>query len=106
MNSVDTAIGEGAKEPSPKWRERLKALRNNTPSIVGMVWESAAKVVVAGLSARFVAALIPLALLAVTKLIIDAIYGLLSHHKALPTDFWWLVVLEFALASLATILVR
>jgi ATP-binding cassette subfamily B protein len=44
--------------------------------------------------------------LAVTKLIIDAIYGLLSHHKALPTDFWWLVVLEFVLASLATILVR
>jgi ATP-binding cassette, subfamily B, bacterial len=71
-----------------------------------MVWESAAKVVLANLSARFVAALIPLAILAVTKLIIDAIYGLLSHHKALPTDFWWLVVLEFALASLATILVR
>ena len=106
MNSVDAATHQGAKEPSPKWRERLKALRLNTPSIVQMVWESAAKVVVASLSARFVAALIPLAILAVTKLIIDAIYGLLSHHQALPTDFWWLVVLEFALASLATILVR
>ncbi len=106
MNSVDAATQRGAKEPSPKWRERLKALRLNTPSIVQMVWESAAKVVVASLSARFVAALIPLAILAVTKLIIDAIYGLLSHHQALPGDFWWLVVLEFALASLATILVR
>jgi ATP-binding cassette, subfamily B, bacterial len=106
MNSVETAIGEGAKEPSPKWRERLKALRNNTPSIVRMVWESASKVVVASLAARFVAALIPLAILAVTRLIINAIYGLLSHHVALPRDFWWLVALEFALASLGTILVR
>ena len=100
MNSVDTAIGQGAKEPSPKWRERLKALRSNTPPIVRMVWESAPKVVVASLSARLVAALIPLAMLAVTKLIIDAIYAFLSHHKALPADFWWLVVLEFVLAEL------
>ncbi len=106
MNSVDTAIGEGAKEPSPKWRERLKALRNNTPSIVRMVWESASKVVVASLAARFVAALIPLAILAVTRAIINAIYGLLSRHAALPRGFWWLVALEFALASLGTILVR
>ena|SRR6185437_12103107 len=34
MNSVDTAIGQGSKEPSPKWRERLRALRLNTPSII------------------------------------------------------------------------
>lgn len=106
MNSVDTATRQGTKEPSPKWRERLKALRLNTPPIIRMVWESASKVVIANLSARLVAALIPLSMLAVTKLIIDAIFGLLSHHKALPTHFWWLVVLEFALASLATILVR
>ena len=106
MNSVDTAIGQGTKEPSPKWRERLKALSSNTPPIVRMVWESAPKVVVASLSARLVAALIPLAMLAVTKLIIDAIYALLSHGKALPAEFWWLVVLAFALASLGTILVR
>jgi ATP-binding cassette, subfamily B, bacterial len=106
VNSVETATREGTKEPSPKWRERLKALRLNTAPIIRMVWESASKVVVANLSARLVAALIPLAMLAVTKLIIDAIFNLLSHHKALPTHFWWLVVLEFALASLATVLVR
>src|SRR5580698_5700164 len=106
MNSVDTAIGQGTKEPSPKWRERLKALRSNTPAIVQMVWKSAPRVVVASLSARSVAALIPLAMLAVTKLIIDAIYAFLSNHEALPARFWWLVVLEFVLASLGTILVR
>ena len=106
MNSVDTAIGQGSKEPSPKWRERLKALRLNTPSIIRMVWRSASKVVVGNLSARLAASLIPLAMLAVPKLIIDEIYVFLSHHQALPAYFWWLVVLEFALASLATILVR
>jgi ATP-binding cassette, subfamily B, bacterial len=106
VNSVDTAIGQGTKEPSPKWHERLKALRSNTPPIIRMVWESAPKVVVASLLARLVASLIPLAMLGVTKLIIDAIYGLLSHRKALPAEFWWLVVLAFVLASLGTFLVR
>ena len=105
MNSVETAIGQGTQEPSPKWRERLKALCSNTPPIVRMVWKSAPRVVVASLSARLVASLIPLAMLAVTKLIIDAI-ALLSHQHALPANFWWWVVLEFVLASLGTILVR
>jgi len=27
MNSVDTAIGQGTKEPSPKWRERLRTIQ-------------------------------------------------------------------------------
>src|SRR5580700_5703961 len=106
MNSVDTAIGQGTKEPSPKWRERLKTLCRNTPPIVQMAWKSAPRVVVASLSARLAASLIPLAMLAVTKLIIDAIYALLSHQHALAANFWWLVVLEFVLASLGTILVR
>ncbi len=105
MNSLDTAIGQGTQEPSPKWRERLKALCSNTPPIVRMVWKSAPRVVVASLSARLAASLIPLAMLAVTKLIIDAI-ALLSHQHPLPANFWWWVVLEFALASLGTILVR
>jgi len=105
MNSVETAIGQGTQEPSPKWRKRLKALCSNTPPIVRMVWKSAPRVVVASLSARLVASLIPLAMLAVTKLIIDAI-ALLSHQHALPANFWWWVVLEFVLASLGTILVR
>jgi ATP-binding cassette subfamily B protein len=61
---------------------------------------------VSSLSARLAASLVPLAMLAVTKLIIDAIYAFMSHHRALPAYFWWLVVLEFVLASVGTILVR
>jgi ATP-binding cassette subfamily B protein len=98
--------GEQGSRPSPKWWERLVALRNNTPLIFQMVWESARGVVVASLAARLVASLIPLLMLGVTKMIIDAIYGLMSHQKALPGTFWWLVALEFVLASVATILVR
>jgi ATP-binding cassette subfamily B protein len=51
-------------------------------------------------------ALLPVAMLAVTKVIIDAIYGLTSQHRPLPGNFWWLVVLQFGLASLGTLLVR
>ena len=97
--------GDRQKPSIPKWGERLKALRA-TPPIFQMVWASAPGVVVASLSARVAASLIPLVMLTVTKMIIDAIYGLMSHQKALPAKFWWLVALEFALASVATILVR
>ncbi len=70
---VNTAIveetGEGnhkAAVPSPKWRERLHALRSNTPLLFRMVWESAPRVVVSSLAARVIASLLPLAMLAVT----------------------------------------
>ena len=88
-----------------KWRERIKAL-HNIPPLFRMVWESAPGVVVSSLCFRLVAALVPLAMLAVTRKIIDSIYAFTSHHTQLPAIFWWLVALEFVLASLATILIR
>ncbi|HEY2462342.1 MAG TPA: ABC transporter ATP-binding protein [Candidatus Acidoferrum sp.] len=91
--------------PVPKWRERLAALRN-TPPVLRMVWKSAPKVIVWSLSCRIIAALLPLAVLAVTRAIIDDIYGFTTHQRALPPIFWWLVVLEFVLAGAGTILVR
>lgn len=53
---------------------------------------------------RIIISLIPLGILAVTRLIIDAVVVHVSHNGALRHDFWWLVVAEFALASLATVL--
>ena len=91
--------------PPPKWRERIRAL-NNIPPLFRMVWESAPKAVTASLFLRLLVSLIPVALLAVTRAIIDFIYALTSHHTALPRFFWWLVVLEFGLATLAAILGR
>src|SRR5215470_16946231 len=91
--------------PAPRWRERLQALRN-MPPVLRMVWEAAPKVIVSGVTLRIVAALLPLAVLKVTQVIIDDVYNFTAHHRALPSYFWWLVALEFGLASLAAILVR
>ena len=71
-----------------------------------MVWEASPQIVVANLSVRLVVALLPLAMLAVTKVIIDAIYQYTAHQTTLPSYFWWMVGAEFALACIATILVR
>ena len=91
--------------PAPRWRERLQALRN-MPPVLRMVWEAAPKVIISGVTLRIAAALLPLAVLKVTQVIIDSVYNFTAHHKALPSYFWWLVALEFGLASLAAILVR
>ena len=90
---------------SSKWRERLAALRN-IPPLFRMVWEAAPGVVAASLASRLTGALVPLAMLAVTRFIIDSIYSFTSRHVSLPRAFWWLVAMEFVLASLAAILAR
>ncbi len=89
--------------PRPKWRERLRAL-GNIPPVFKMVWEAAPAIVVSSLAIRIFVALIPVAMLAVTRVIIDSIEGFTAHHVALPHYFWWLVGLEFGLAGLSTVL--
>ncbi len=91
--------------PSSQWRKRIAVLKNTGP-LFKMVWASSPRVVAASLSCRLVAALVPLAMLAVTRTIIDSIYVLASHHTPLPHYFWSLVAAEFALAALGTLLAR
>jgi ATP-binding cassette, subfamily B, bacterial len=91
--------------PVPRWKERLAALRNTLP-IFRMVWEASPRIVAANVSVRLVVSLLPLAMLGVTKVIIDSIYNYKAHQTPLPTYFWWLVASEFALACVSTILVR
>jgi len=71
-----------------------------------MVWKAAPGVLASSIFIGLIAGSVPLAMLAVTKLIIDCIYNLRSHPTALPGMFWWLVALEFTLASLAMISAR
>jgi ATP-binding cassette subfamily B protein len=71
-----------------------------------MVWEASPAIVIANMGVRLVVSLLPLAMLAVTKVIIDSIYRHTAFHTTLPSYFWWLVGLEFALACVSTILVR
>jgi ATP-binding cassette subfamily B protein len=87
------------------WGKRLQALKN-IPPVLKIIWESSPAVVSAELILRAVVAVVPLGLLAVTRLIIDAVVSHVSRGNALRHDFWWLVGAEFALASVATILNR
>src|ERR1700682_4862646 len=88
-----------------EWHKRITALKN-VPSLFQMVWAAAPLVVTSSVVCRLLAAMVPLGILAVTRLIIDSIYRLTSHHTPLPGMFWWLVVLEFGLASLAMVTAR
>jgi ATP-binding cassette subfamily B protein len=88
------------------WGERLTAMRN-IPPVLKIVWESGPAVVAAGVLFRLIAALLPLALLAITKLIIDAIvHTVQSPMHTVQPHFWWLVAAEFSLAVLGSILGR
>jgi ATP-binding cassette, subfamily B, bacterial len=87
------------------WGKRLQALKN-IPPVLKIIWDSSPAVVSAELALRAIVAMVPLALLAVTRLIIDAVVSHVAHGEALRPHFWWLVGAEFALAAFATILNR
>lgn len=102
---MSSETGAPEKQSPPDWRERIRAL-HNAPPLFKMVWEAAPLAVASSLLLRLGISLVPVALLAVTRFIIDSIYALTSHQQALPKSFWWLVALEFVLACLGTILAR
>ena len=83
----------------------MSALRN-LPPVLKIVWDSGPVVVVLGFVFRLLAALQPVALLYVSKLIIDTIVAVLTKHQAIPTRLWWLVAIEFCVAVLGNILTR
>lgn len=87
------------------WQDRLSALRN-VPVVLRIVWESGGSVVALNLIFRIFSSLLPMALLWVTKLIIDSIVHVISTHQAVPERLWYLVGIEFALAVLASVLSR
>ncbi|HEX3543121.1 MAG TPA: hypothetical protein VHT31_01235, partial [Candidatus Acidoferrum sp.] len=60
------------------WGTRLQSLKN-IPPVLKIIWDSSPPVVTWGLVLRSVAALSPLALLAVAKLIIDAVVAHLTR---------------------------
>jgi ATP-binding cassette, subfamily B, bacterial len=86
------------------WRKRVRAIRN-IPPVLGIVWESAPGIVTGGLVCRIISSLVPIAMLAVSKWIVDA---LVAAHKGqpIPWFFWWLVGTEFALGALGAVLSR
>ena len=86
------------------WHKRLTALRN-IPPVFRIVWASGPRVVSAGLIFRLLAALLPIAMLSVSKVIMDGVEQV-TVGKPLPAMFWWVVALEFGLAALGAVLAR
>lgn len=87
------------------WRDRVRAL-GNVPPVLRLVWTAAPAVVASGLLLRILSALIPLAALTVTKLIIDIVAGAASHPGPVPERIWYLLAAEFGLAALNHVLGR
>ncbi|MBZ5631416.1 MAG: ABC transporter ATP-binding protein, partial [Acidobacteriia bacterium] len=87
------------------WNERVSALRN-VPPVLKIVWQYGPTVVALGLVCRVLVSLLPLAMLALTKLIVDYIVHAVGLHQAVPRQFWWLVAAEFGLAVLTSLLGR
>ena len=86
------------------WQERVRALRH-VSSLVRIVWRSGPPVVCGVLMCRLGAALTPIALLAVSKKILDGVQAHYAGH-ALPDHFWAAVGAECALAAFAAIVSR
>ena len=87
------------------WQERLSALRN-TPPVLKIVWQSGPGVVIFGLVSRLFASLLPLALLWIPKLIVDAIVHAKVSQQPVSPRLWWLVASEFGIAVLGGVLAR
>jgi ATP-binding cassette, subfamily B, bacterial len=87
------------------WHERLSALRN-VPPILKIVWESGPGVVTFGVVGRIVAAVLPIAITYIAKLIFDILDRLLHSHSPTPAQLWWLVLAEFGLAVFSSVVTR
>ena len=86
-------------------QERWIALKK-LPASLSIVWEADARSVTLGAILRVAAAFVPLAVLAVSRKIVDGVVAVVTHRGSLAAGFWWLVAAEFALAILGSILTR
>ncbi len=97
------------KPPRPAqeltWRARLESLRNIRP-LLSMVWETSPPLVLATTVFRLFRALLPLAMLWVSKLIIDGVVAWITRGSGNLLGIWKLVALELALAIASDVLGR
>ena len=82
------------------WRQRAAALRN-IPALMRLVWESGPAVVTAGWAFRITAALIPLAMLSVSKWILDGVQ-VKSGGGSLVPGYCFIVISCLSIARLAS----
>jgi ATP-binding cassette, subfamily B, bacterial len=84
-------------EMPQNWRERLQALRN-VPPLLKMVWQTSPMLSIFTLVLRCISALIPLATLWISKLIIDLVVRAIRHQPLDRSAIWKLLLLELLLA--------
>src|SRR3954471_1999694 len=93
--------GRGPAPPEASWRERLQALKH-LPKLLRMVWASEPRYVVGILVLRVLRSAVPLAVLWIGKLIVDAVvHGIALHARGEPIPWSRLgtpVAIELAIA--------
>jgi ATP-binding cassette, subfamily B, bacterial len=87
------------------WLARLRTLKN-LPPIMKLGWKTNPWLITAGLSLRLAAAVVPVAMLWVGKLIIDQIVAGIKHTAVDPHRMWILLAIEFLLAVTANFIWR
>jgi ATP-binding cassette subfamily B protein len=100
-------FGSRASEPAPNrtWRERLKALENVKP-LLKMVWQTSPSLAFISVACRLLRAVLPVATLYVSKLIIDAVVRSVRGGHIDSARVWRLVAMELALAVASDLLGR
>ena len=94
-----------ARSRDLSWSDRLASLRYVRP-LLRMVWETSPPLVLASIWLRLLRALLPAAMLWVSKLILDAVVGRISRGTGTLEAIWKLVAVELALAVASDILGR
>ena len=92
-------------EGDATWRTRLASLRNIRP-LLGMVWDTSPPLVSITTAMRLVRALLPLAMLWVSKLILDGVVVWIKRGNGDAAGLRKLVALELGLAVLSDLLAR
>src|ERR1039457_3224745 len=87
------------------WRTRLASLRNIRP-LLGMVWDTSPALVSITTALRLVRALLPLAMLWVSMLILNGVVAWIKRGNVDSAGLWKLVALELGLAVLSDLLAR
>src|ERR1051325_10439704 len=87
------------------WQARFASLRYVRP-LMRLVWETSPPLVLGSVSLRLARALLPVAMLWIPKLIIDAVVAWVGRHQGSPERIWKLVAVEFGLAILSDFLSR
>jgi ATP-binding cassette subfamily B protein len=87
------------------WRGRLAALKN-IPPVLRILWNAGPTLTILNISFRILAALIPVSMLWVSKLIIDNVVAVVARHSPVSSQVWRLLALEFGLACAGAIFGR